>query len=422
MKKLFLCLSLASCCVAWGQRNLNYDESKVPQFALPDVLTCYDGSKVTTIDDWERKRRPELLETFATQEYGRTRPDSIAVSYEVVSENSHALGDKATLRQVRFLFSGNGRRHEAIAMTLVPNHRKGKVPVFVSYSFIGNHSTTTDTTIVYSAGVRMVQKPGDANWQRGNQKSRWPFEQIIDRGYAVITMAYHDIYPDRDGPRWLDNSVLSLFPDYQQYATRSDAWEAVGAWAWGSSRMVDYLYTQDWADMQRIALMGHSRQGKAALWAGAQDTRFRVVISNCSGASGAALAKRRYGETVGLLTSVRPWWFCAAYAFYTDREEAMPFDQHELIALIAPRHVYVASAEDDAPADPKGEFLATSYAEPVYRLYGLKGLDTDVMPATNHPIMHDAGYHIRTGIHDVTDYDWQRYMDFCDLHFKGALK
>lgn len=397
--------------------GIHYEESEVPPYVLPDALVCHDGSRVTTVREWERKRRPELMEMFAAQEYGRTRQERIDVRYEDISEDRAALGGKATMRQVRFIFSNGERERQAVALLLIPNQRKGKVPVFVGYNFKGNHSTLDDESIVYTPNFELMRSPEHPDRKRGGQANRWAYEKIIARGYAVMTMCYHDIYPDAGGDKMLDNSIISLFPDYRQYAQWSDAWGAIGAWAWGSSRMVDYLETQKWADCRRIALMGHSRQGKAALWAGAQDSRFRVVISNDSGCSGAALSKRVTGEHVARITQSFPWWFCPAYTYYSNRESALPFDQHELIACIAPRPVYVASAQEDAWSDPRGEFLAASAAESVYNLYGLQGLGTDQMPGVHEPIMHHVGYHIRAGAHDVMDYDWERYMDFCDLHF-----
>lgn len=404
---------------AYGQAviaGISYDESKVPHYELPDVLKCNDGSLVTTVDQWEKKRRPEVLNYFYSQEYGRTPQTKIAVTYEMLAENPNALNGKATSRQVRFKFTNGKSVVEAILLMYVPNQRKGKTPVIVGYNFKGNHSTTLDTTVLFSPSFYWVKESGHPDWKRGNQTSRWCYDQIIDRGYAVATMCYHDIFPDKPG--LMEHSISSLFPDYNPQSTAPDEWQAIGAWAWGSSRIVDFLETQDWADLSKIAIMGHSRQGKAALWAGAQDTRFRVVISNDSGCGGAALSKRVYGENIARVVKIFPQWFCPAFGQYADKEDKLPFDQHELIALIAPRHAYVASAAEDLWADPKGEFLSTYQATPVYELYGLSGLGTHVMPGIHQPIMKDVGYHIRAGVHDVTDYDWARFMDFCDIHFR----
>ena len=420
MKKTFILIAaaiLSGTAFAQDHSKVVYGEENAQEYAIPDVLTCNDGTKVTTSRQWESRRRPEIMEYFYSQEYGHTPADRIAVRYELVSENKEALGGKATMRQVRFIFSNGEKEMDAVALIFIPNARKGKVPVFVGYNFKGNHSTIDDESVIYTSNYSLVKKPDNPDWKRGCQSSRWCYDKIIDRGYAIVTMCYHDIYPDANGMEMRDHSICSLFPDYRQHAEWSDGWGAIGAWAWGSSRIADYLATQKWADMSRLAVIGHSRQGKAALWAGAQDTRFKVVISNDSGCSGAALSKRVIGENINIIYNTFPWWFCPAYKFYDANEAALPFDQHELIACIAPRFVYVASAEEDLWADPVGEFTATSLAEPVYNLYGMKGLGTSVMPGIHQPIMHDTGYHIRAGVHDVTSYDWERYMDFCDMHF-----
>ncbi len=406
---------LVTICVC-AQQNANYDESKVPAYVLPDLLQANNGEMVASTEQWEKKRKPELMELFASQMYGRTPEGNIDVTYEIVTEDPNAMGGKATSQQVKFIFSNGKKKIEALLLMYIPNKPAGKVPVFVGYNFRGNHRTTLDTTVLYSPVFHLVKEPGHPDWERGTQTSRWSYDKIIDRGYAVATMCYHDIFPDK--PELRDHSIVSLFPDYDPEIIAPDEWQAIGAWAWGSSRIVDFLETQERIDSDKIAIMGHSRQGKAALWAGAQDERFRIVISNDSGCGGAALFRRKFGETIDVINKNFPHWFCKNFRQYNNREEALPVDQHQLIALIAPRKVYVASAEEDLWADPRGEFLSAYLAGPVYHLYGLKTIDSDKMPELHKPIMGDIGYHIRAGIHDVTEYDWERYLDFADIHFE----
>jgi hypothetical protein len=242
-------------------------------------------------------------------------------------------------------------------------------------------------------------------------------ELIINEGFGVVTLCYHDVFPDDKTMK--DESMLALAGDYEARKNDPHATQALGAWAWGYSRVVDYLETVKQVDSKRIIVMGHSRQGKAALWAGAQDPRFAVVISNNSGCGGAALSKRQFGETLKVITTRFPHWFCPDFSHYADNEDALPFDQHELIALMAPRPVYIASAQKDLWADPKGEFLSGVYAGPVYKLYGLKGLETGEMPDVDKPLATNRiGYHIRTGGHDVTGYDWQCYIQFVKNQLK----
>ena len=398
-----------------AQQTVNYDESKVSAYLLPELLKCKNGVMVTTAEQWEKQRRPKLLNLFASQIYGRTPAENIDVTYEVLTEDTEALGGKATGKQVRFTFSNGTKKTEAILLLYIPNKPKSKVPVFIGYNFKGNHSTITDSTIFYSPALHLLKEPDHPDWKRGNQSSRWSYEKIIDRGYAVATMCYHDIYPDN--PELKDHSVISLFRGYDSGKTTPGEWQSIGAWAWGSSRIVDFLETQQQIDTDKIALMGHSRLGKAALWAAAQDQRFHIVISNNSGCGGAALFRRKFGETTEIINNAFPHWFCENFRQYNNKEELLPVDQHQLLALIAPRKVYVASAQEDLWADPEGEFLSAYHAGPAYRLYGLEAIDTDKMPEQHKPIMGDIGYHLRGGKHDVTDYDWEQFLDFADKHF-----
>lgn len=416
MNRYILFFFLFCTCNILAQNVANYDESKVPNYILPELLRCNDGTAVTTIAQWENKRKPELMEYFYSQEYGCTPSENISVKYQILAQNPKALDGKATSKQIKFSFVGNGKTVEALLLLYIPNAVQGKVPVVIGYNFKGNHSTTTEEDILYSSAYKELKKNDHSTWTRGEQVSRWSYNRIIDRGYAVATMWYENIYPDRPGLE--ERSVAALFSGYEANVDKPDKWQAIGAWAWGLSRIADYLETEEKIDLEKMAIMGHSRQGKATLWAGVQDERFKVVISNNSGCGGAALAKRVYGENIAIITKAFPHWFCPAFSRYADKEAELPFDQHQLIALIAPRSVYVASAVDDQWADPKGEFLSAYHAGPVYQLYGLKTLESDQFPAIDKPVVTPSvGYHIRTGGHDVKDYDWEKFLDFCDLNF-----
>jgi hypothetical protein len=403
----------------------NYDEAKVPAYTLPDPLVCADGTKVNSARTWEKKRRPELLRLFEEQVYGcAPQKPPRRLPCEITSQVSDALGGKATRKEVTIWLTGQKHGPRLNLLIFRPNDVKGRVPAFLSLNFSGNHAVTPDPG-VQLAGSWLPQGSSTSGVtdnrateaSRGRDASRWPIEKILARGYALVTAYYGDIEPDfADG--WRLGLRAALSPAGTNTVFRPDEWGAIGAWAWGLSRAVDYLETNRTIDAKRVALLGHSRLGKTALWAGARDDRFAIVISNESGEGGAALARRCFGERTGDLNRRFPHWFCGSFKQYSEREEAMPVDQHELLALIAPRPLYVASAEEDRWADPRGEFLAAKAAEPVYQLYRKAGLGVAEQPPVNQPVGGTIRYHVRTGKHDVTDYDWEQYLDFADRHFK----
>jgi hypothetical protein len=397
----------------------NYDEGKVPRYTLPDPLVLNDGQRVTDTATWRGKRRPEIVHLFEQYVYGKVPGVLSDLPVDVRSVDRNALGGTAIRTQVTIHFMPHGKIDLLIYL---PKKAHGPSPVFLGLNFDGNHTIHSDPGITPSDVQIGSQQPGKPSAEavakaRGASSSRWPIEKIIARGYGVATAWYGDIEPDMQGG--LRYGVRKLFLKRGQTEPADDEWGAIAAWAWGLSRIMDYLETEHDIDARHVALIGHSRLGKTALWAGAQDERFALVISNDSGCGGASLARRQFGETPARITTAFPHWFCKNYRKYAFHVGDLPVDQHMLLALVAPRPLYVASAEEDRWADPHGEFLSAKGADPVYRLLGTIGLPVVEMPGVEQPVAGAISYHIRHGKHDVTDYDWKQYMDCADRSFKS---
>jgi hypothetical protein len=402
----------------------NYDEAKVPAYTLPDPLRFADGGAVRDARDWTERRRAEVLRLFETHVYGRSPGPPAATRSVVVETAPRVLSGLATRRQVRVLLEGTEKGPAFEILLYVPNAAPRSVPAFLGLNFHGNHAIHPDPGVRLSPAW-MREGPGIVDHRateaaRGSEAASWPVERILDRGYALATAYYGDLEPDHaDG--WKDGIRSRIGPGTGSRIGRED-WGAIGAWAWGLRRALDYLATDPDVDGRRVAVIGHSRLGKTALWAGAQDERFAMVVSNDSGEGGAALARRRFGETTEAITKAFPHWFCPRYREYAGREDALPVDQHLLLALVAPRPLYVASATLDLWADPRGEFLATKGAEAVYRLLGQEGLGADDLPVPDRPVGRTIGYHLRRGEHALTAYDWEQYLDFADRHLKASSR
>jgi hypothetical protein len=417
------CLVLAGAAPIEAQPpGANYDEAKVPAYTLPDPLRFEDGTSVRAPRDWTGRRRAEIVRLFEEHVYGRSPAPPAAIRFVVVESDPRALGGLATRRQVRVLLDGTESGPAFEILLYVPNAARRPVPAFLGLNFDGNHAVHTDPGIRLSAAW-MDESPGVVGNRateaaRGTNAASWPVERILDRGYALATVYYGDLEPDH--PEGWKNGVRARIGPGTAGRFASDDWGAIGAWAWGLSRALDCLLTDPGVDGRRVAVIGHSRLGKTALWAGAQDERFALVVSNDSGEGGAALARRRFGETTARITSTFPHWFAPRLAEYAGREDALPVDQHELLALVAPRPLYVASATEDLWADPRGEFLAAKAAGPVYALLGRRGLGVEEMPMPDRPVGESIGYHLRCGPHALNAYDWERYLDFADRHLRGA--
>lgn len=402
----------------------NYDESKVVNHPLPDPLVCDDGTPVREIATWRERRRPELLQHFATEIYGRTRAGRPKeMRWEITSVDRAALGGKATRKEITVFFNGKAEGPKMHLLIYQPNGTGAPWPAFLGLNFFGNHAVNRDSGITLSrAWMRTSPENGIVDFRateatRGVEASRWNVETVVARGYATATVYYGDLCPDNN--EGLRAPVGAMLKSGSAMGRPGDGWGSIGLWAWGLSRALDVLESDPEIDAKHVALHGHSRLGKTALWAAAQDERFALVISNNSGCGGAALSKRIYGETVATLNANYLPWFALNFRKYDDNEAALPVDQHELLALIAPRPLYVASASEDRGADPRGEFLALKNAEPVYRLFGEAGLGVAEFPPVNTPLGRGAlGYHVRAGKHDITAYDWAQYLDFADRHFK----
>lgn len=410
----FSLLVVAAFAFAWGSlpargadEKFNYDESKVGAYTLPDPLVMQDGTPVTTPMQWHDKRRPELLALFENQVYGRRPPKPTSLQFDIVATDDSAVDGRATRKQVRIHGLGGAGDNAAIVLTLyTPNDADGRVPAFVGMHLF-------DAAAVMPVPGKPLEVPVAEKLPGAKL-----LEVILDRGYAIGTLTAADFCPD-DAARFREGVLQQLYPD-QTGPPGPEQPGAIATWAWALSRALDYLQTDQAIDPTRVAVIGHSRMGKTALWAGAEDQRFALVISNNSGCGGAALSRRNFGETVKRINRAFPHWFCGNFKKYNDRESELPVDQHELVALSAPRPVYVASAVDDGWADPRGEFLAAAGADAVYKLLGVPGLDVTEQPEPGKVVGQHIGYHVRVGMHALTDYDWLRYLDFADRHLKPA--
>ena len=300
--------------------------------------------------------------------------------------------------------------------------KRSPCPAFIGLTFHGNHVAESDPSIQLT-GLTLDRSPEfrkKTEKMRGAQSRRFPLKEILSRGYAIAFASYHDVFPDRENG-WKD-SIYQLFFSQKELARRPEKYSAIGAWSWAISRMADYLSSRPEIDPEKLAVFGHSRLGKTSLWTGVCDQRFKLVCVNNSGCGGAALSRRLFGETLFSMCfnnrKVGRWWFTDSLPQFALTPEKLPIDQHQLLALVAPRKLCIHSANLDQWADPKGEYLSLYNAGKVFALYGLKPLSSPEMPPADTPIGSDVSYMIRTGKHDILLSDWKHYLDIADRTFK----
>lgn len=376
----------------------NRDENKVGPYTLPEIFRRPNGAPVRTLSDWQHHRRAELLDLFRSEIYGYAPPKPGNLTFKIVESDPKAMGGKASLKRVAITFQLQGEPFTFHLILFVPNQRRGKAPVFLTL----NH-----------------RAPENTDPTRKIQSEYWPAEYVISRGYAVAAINVADeVDPDKN------NATTGIRIFYRNHSPEANryTWGALGAWAWSASRAMDYLQTDPDINPARVAVIGHSRTGKTSLWAGAQDPRFSLVCVNEAGESGPALARRDFGETIAMITKNFPYWFAPKYATYANHVDTLPVDQHELVALVAPRAYHGGDASQDFHADPKGSWLALVEASKAWQLDTHKPALAPLpgeMPLVNDVYLNGPlAYHIRFGGHALTTFDWKLYLDHADTIWK----
>jgi hypothetical protein len=402
------------------------DVSQLPSRPeLPDPLVMLDGSRVADPEQWNEKRRPELKALFQHYMYGAMPPAPATIAPTVEREDGRFFGGKATKKEVTIAF-GPTDAPKIHLLLIIPNRRTGPAPAFLGLNFCGNHTLVADPSVALPSPWMPRNCPGCQDNRateagRGAQVGVWSIEGTIDRGYAVATFYAGDVAPDHPG---FTDGIIPHYLKPGQTQPGPHDWATIAAWAWGLMRGVDYLRTNPDIDGGRIAVVGHSRMGKAALVAGAFDERIALTIGHQAGCGGSSPSRGTVGESVARINTSFPHWFDAEFKQFNDRPDRLPFDQHELIALAAPRPVLLTNAVEDTWANPEGQFQVLRAADPVYRLLGVTGIDEGRMPEVNRLVGDRLGYHIRPGKHSMGAEDWAVFLDFADRHLgrPGAPK
>jgi hypothetical protein len=417
---LALALFMAASAPAFSQaRNFPAPDKLSPHPEAPDPLIMLDGRRVTTADQWKKQRRPELKALFEYYMYGAA-PAPPKLKATIGKSYPDFFGGKATMKEVAIQLGPEGSPKIQLIL-FQPNQRRGLTPTIVGLNFCGNHTLASDPRITLSQVWTPKSCPG-VEGNRATEKSRgqgidssWGVEQAIDRGYTVASFYHGDVAPDTP------DFSQGIFPFYLKSGEKQPgphAWGALAAWAWGVQRAVDYLVTNKTIDRGRIAAFGHSRNGKAVLLAAAFDERIALVFPHQSGCGGAAPSRGTVGESVKAINDRFPHWFNDTFPQFNEDPSRLPFDQHELIALMAPRPVLLTCAVEDSWSNPAGQFQMLVAADPVYRLLNAGGVDSKQMPDPGDLLKSKLGYYIRPGKHSTTVEDWKIFLEFADLYLK----
>lgn len=411
---------LLSCCYSFSQKEklsktsagfpVNYEEDSVGAYTLPDLLTCSNGQKITNARSWTEKRRPELLQLLETIEYGQMPPRPVTHAPNLFDKGTLVLNGTTIRKQVT-IYLGKDTTHKMDLLLYLPTHVTKPVPLLFNISFVANCQAVDDTGVkvgaVWTKEGKLIKADQPGRFGKMN------VSQFIEQGFGFATVYYGDIEPDfKEG---LQYGIRSQYLRPGQTAIADNEWGTIAAWAWGLSRAMDYLETDQQVDARRVALQGTSRLGKTVLWAGIHDTRFKMVIASCSGEGGAALSRRNYGENIKHITDTSRYYyqFAPAYHAYADKVNSLPFDAHALVALMAPRALLLQTGDTDYWSDPKGEFLSAVAAEPVYRLFGEKGPGTNVLPAAGDlSLLNKQGYYMHAGGHGLVPSDWPVFIQY----------
>jgi hypothetical protein len=404
----------------------NYSEEKVPAYSLPDPLVMASGEKVTTAQMWREKRRPEILKLYETEIYGRIPENAPTVTWEVTETDAGAREGAAVMKRVVGRMGENADGPKMNLTLHLPAKVNGPVPMLLSISFgFGPGAAGAKAGTAPKAGSTSNQADGGAQGSASkNQqtKARPPafdtLAELLPRGWGYAVLTYSDIQPDR-ADQWT-SGVVGLTLQEGQTKPHPDEWGTISAWSWGISRAIDYLETEKSVNPKQIAVTGVSRLGKTVLWASAMDERIAAVFSVVSGEMGAALIRRDWGETLDDMAQNFPWQFAGNMQKWVGRWNDLPIDQHMLVALSAPRPVYVNGGLTDQWSDPKGEFLSLVAAGPVYRLLGKRDLGTNELPGLDVPLTSgDLAFHYHSSGHTAVPADWKAFLDFAERHFKG---